>query len=291
MHLSLFNQHRHRLFDIAYRMLGSVSDSEDVIQEAWLKWHKLILADIDNPAAYLTTMVTRLAIDALRERQAQTKSYKGPWLPEPLLTEPGPGALLERLDDLSFAFMMLLEQLSAQERAVFVLKEAFGLSHTDIGQALAIDVANSRQLLSRAKKRLQGISTESAGQDNHSRQQAALMQLMEALISGDIDKTRALLTTDSIAYTDGGGVVSAAIIPLEGAERIFQVFTHIIKTNTDPTRVQWIEVNGDNGLAIFRNEELVSVFVVELKGDLIHRVFVQRNPHKLEHLKHKLAMP
>ena len=194
---SWFQNERSRLWALAYRMLGTVSETEDVLQDAYLKLSDTDLGSIDNPPAYFTTVVSRLCIDRLRSRDKE--AYIGPWLPEPIVQDES-----ERFGAIHTAFLHLLENLNPKERAVFILKEAFDYGHQEVGQVLDITDASSRQLLKRAKQRLSKLQDYDLSPDPR----PVVNEFIEALVDDDLDRVETLLCADVVAFTDGGGVVS-----------------------------------------------------------------------------------
>lgn len=289
-----FQRHRNTLFGIAYRMLGSVADAEDILQDTWLRWQQLPEHTIESPIAYLTRMVSRLCLDQLRSRKIRDRNYPGPWLPDPLPTEPSmdesanhatggePLQLLASLEDISIAFMLILEKLSPMERAVFILKEAFDFDHKEISSTLSIETPASRQLLSRAKRKLG--AGRSKYQVEPERHRLLMTEFMTAIWQGDTASLKKLLTDDAVAYTDGGGVVTAARIPLEGPDRIIQVFSHIVKNSGENMQFHWLWLNGSWGVALYSPTEIIATITVAVTGDSIDRIYLTRNPKKLGHI-------
>ena len=287
-----FQQYRNMLFGIAYRMLGSVADAEDVLQDAWIRWQQSSNHAIDSPKSYLTRVVSRLCIDQLRSRKLRDKNYPGPWLPDPLPVEPsgehhaasplGPPQILASIDDISIAFMLILEKLSPTERAVFILKEAFDFEHQEISSILDIEVPNSRQLLGRAKKRLaEGRTKYKVDPEQH---KVLMTEFIAAVWQGDTQSLKNLLTEDAVALTDGGGVVTAARIPLEGPDRIIQVFSHIANNSAKDAKLHWLWLNGSWGIALQSDQKIIGAITIATVGTRIDRIYLTRNPSKLRHI-------
>ncbi len=270
MDTEFFTNERSRLWAIAYRMLGTVSETEDVLQDAYIKCTDVDFTQVDNPPAYLTTVVSRLCIDRLRVRDKE--SYVGPWLPEPVCDDE-----TERFGAIHTAFLHLLENLNPKERAVFILKEAFDYDHREVGEVLDISDASSRQLLKRAKQRLGKLDEIDLTPDPR----PVVNQFVEALVADDLDKVESLLCEDVIAYTDGGGVVRAAIIPLEGIERIKTVFGHLFRKFEGEGKFEWRKINGNWGLIIDQGEGNLTVATYVLEQGKLHRIYMMRNPEKL----------
>ncbi len=282
----LFEAQRDKLKAIAYRMLGTMSDAEDVLQDGYLRWSqhwgRQDRSKIDNPAGYLTSLVTRLCLDRLRHRRVERAHYVGPWLPEPVLTETraDPAQQTELLQSINTAFLLLLESLSPTERAVFTLKEAFDYSHADISNLLGVSLAQSRQLLHRAHRRLSEKTTGDSKPGGET-VEPIVEAFYLAAMDGDMDKLATLLCEDVVAYSDGGGVVSAALIPLEGIERVSTVFAHIISRAGSNLRWQWCDINHQRGVILRENDGLNNVTTFDLKHGKIHRIYTMRNPRKL----------
>ncbi len=296
-----FQQHRSTLFGIAYRMLGSVADAEDILQDTWLRWQQCSSNDIRSPKAYLTRVTSRLCIDKLRSRKLRDKDYPGPWLPDPLpgehpeqldtgnATSKNPPDILATLGDISIAFMLILEKLSPTERAVFILKEAFDFEHKEISSILDIEVPHSRQLLSRSKQRLaQGRTRYQVDPEHHKR---LMTEFMSAIEGGDTVRMKDLLTENAVALTDGGGVVTAARIPLEGPDRIIQVFSHIANNSAKDAQMSWQWLNGSWGITLQLGDEVIGTITVATVGDRIDRIYLTRNPTKLRHLHPDKSKP
>lgn len=277
---SLFNRHRARLHAIAYRMLGAVAESEDVVQETWLRWHETDHSTLDNPEAWLVTVVTRLSIDRLRAAKAQRENYVGIWLPEPvLMASPAtPAEIHEFADDVSVAFLFMLERLSPEARAAFLMREVFDEDYGDIAQTLGKTEPACRQLVRRAKLQLkQETPRHSVSRETHHR----LMEgFADAMRRGDFHGLNALLNEDAELIGDGGGKV-AAFSSLVGGKRLAQLFYAGKRKYGEDMRVEVARVNGQWTLLRFIGGQLESVQSYETDGKRIDRVLVQRNPEKL----------
>ena len=273
--------HEKRLLGLAYRLLGSYADAQDMVQDAYLRLHQAATPP-DSVEAYLYRVVSNLCIDRLRRLKVERKSYFGPWLPDPIADDDID--VLERKDDLSMAFMLVLEKLSPAERVVYVLRQAYDFSFAEIAELLEISVDSARQRAHRAAKRLQGIELE----DSLSYQQQAelLTTLSAKLVQADITGLVKMLAVDVVALTDGGGVASAAVRPVEGAERVAQVFTFLTNKpgNAENFEYHFMRVNGGCAVVILEHGEIHSCNQVTVKNGLIDFVFVTRNPHKLKQL-------
>ena len=271
-----------RLEGLAYRMLGSVADAEDVVQEARLRLLKQAEAP-DNEDAWLFRVVTNLSLDRLREQKRRREDYPGPWLPEPLPTGE-PDHIAELAEDLSMGLVLMLERLSPVERAVFVLREGFELSFADIGAALDASAASCRQRYRRAKDHLNTPTPRNP--DDADAQQIMLERLLAAVAERDLDGLVSLFSEDCVAYADGGGVVSAAIIPITDPRRIAQVTMHIAHKLMQEGAVafNWQALNGGPGLLVTLDGVLVSTVQLEVANGRVARLYIVRNPEKLAHL-------
>lgn len=282
----IFEEHRDTMYGIAYRMLGSLSDAEDVVQDAWFRWRGTDVHALESPGAYLATMISRMCIDRLRRRRIEKQNYVGPWLPEPLVTVADePDASVSRAESISMAFLHVLENLSPLERGAFILKDVFDYSHDAIADALDIQPAHSRQLLRRARARLDKFDvapTMSTEEDTR----ALLESFLDAVMNGEIEHLRTLLSEDVIALSDGGGRASAALIPLVGFEKVTTVLLHLVKNQETPLRFERAIVNGMPGTVAYQGDELHSVHTADVKDGKIVRIYSIRNPDKLHFVVH-----
>jgi RNA polymerase sigma-70 factor (ECF subfamily) len=298
----LFEAHRPLLFSIAYRMLGSASDAEDVVQDAWVRLRGVAAEDVRSPKALATTVVTRLCLDRLKSARATREEYIGPWLPEPVLTSgtEAPDVLAQRSESVTLAFLLLLETLSPEERAVFLLKEVFDYDHADIAEALGTTAANSRQLLHRAKEKLRGADAAQrldAGNVKAAATYAArevAERFAVAFSAGDASDFAQLLTEDVTFISDGGGKVSAARRPLAGRDTVvhFLVGVHRAARATGLARraaVTPLEVNNEPAVAIRVDGQLDSIYVLSPRGGGVAGIRVIRNPDKLAFIARQLA--
>jgi RNA polymerase sigma-70 factor (ECF subfamily) len=270
-----------RLFGIAYRMLGSRSDAEDVVQDAWLRWHEADHAAMRSTEAWLVTVTTRLAIDRLRSRKSERESYFGWWLPEPLVEsdEDTPEAAAELASDLSVAFLWVLERLSVDERAAFLLRQAFDLDYKEIASILEKSEAACRQLVSRASERVrEGRPRYEVPRHAH---KELLSRFMQAASTGDRDAMKSMLTLDAKLVADGGGKVPSFGQILEGASRIAGVFWSL--EHAAPGRVAYrlARVNGEPGLLRYVDGEIESAQSFAFESGRIANIYIVRNPDKL----------
>ncbi|MFN7916686.1 MAG: RNA polymerase sigma factor SigJ [Vicinamibacterales bacterium] len=291
----IFQSDRPRLFSIAYRMLGSASDAEDVLQDAWLRYSTADRDAVRSPQAFATTIVTRLCLDRLKSARATREQYIGPWLPEPVLTSTadGPDTLAQRAESVTLAFLVMLEQLAPDERAVLLLKDVFGYDHGEVAEMLGVSPENSRQLLHRAKHRLQGQEQPPRGTFDARR--AVAERFTRAFATGDAPTLASLLRHDIGLWSDGGGKVSAARRPLLGLDEVVRFLVGLHRTSHRPgvPQGQWsgriVEVNAEPALLIFDAGVLVSVFVLTVEDEQVAAIRVVRNPDKLGALARQLG--
>ncbi len=285
-----FEAERARLTRLAYRMLGERGAAEDVVQETWLRWAKTDTSSIGSPAAWLTRAASRLAIDALRKAKVRREDYVGPWLPEPEVApfedeEDSEDARSERI---SLGFLHVMERLTPDERAAFILHDAFDCGYDEIAVALNKTEVACRKLVSRARERVR--SGRPRFETDRAQQQRIVNAFMAAAFTGDAAKMKALLTEDAIVYTDGGGKVRAALRPLIGPDDAVHVLTSVARKYAGvPGRGFPVSVNGQYGLAIETAEGLSTIYTAEIENGRIARLFVLRNPDKLERAKAALA--
>jgi RNA polymerase sigma-70 factor (ECF subfamily) len=284
-----FNALRPRLQGIAYRMLGSAAEAEEVVQDAWLRWSEADRASLESPEAWLVTITTRLSIDRLRAAKVQREHYVGFWLPEPVLSEspPTPEQLLARADEVSLAFLTVLERLAPEARAAFLLREVFDCDYADLARTLGKSEAACRQLVSRAKTQLRDERPRFAvAPDTHFK---LLRGFAEAMTGGDFAALRALLADGAELIGDGGGKVPSFGKPLLGGQRIAQLYYATSRRAQAGLRVQLARINGEWGLLRFIDGALESAQTCETDGERIQRIHVQRNPDKLARIAARLA--
>ena len=276
-----FNGLRPRLQKIAYRMLGSVAEAEDIVQDVWLRWHAAALEAIDNAEAWLVAVTTRMSIDRLRAAKIQREHYAGIWLPEPQMTDfpATPEEATERADDVSVAFLMLLERLTPEARAAFLLREVFDADYHEVAQAIGKTEAACRQLVSRAKAQLRDERPRHAvPRETHLR---LLRTFAQALEHGDFPAINALLAEDAMLIGDGGGKVQSFPKPMEGGRRIAQLFYASSLRYGSELSIKFVVLNGQWALLRFIEGKLESAQSFETDGERIVRIHVQRNPDKL----------
>jgi RNA polymerase sigma-70 factor (ECF subfamily) len=287
MNRSEFDELRPLLFSIAYRMLSSVADAEDVVQDAFLRYQRALDngADIGSPKAYLSAIVTRLAIDQLRSARQRRESYVGNWLPEPLLTDVNdPSRLTEQADSLSAAFLLILERLSPVERAVFLLHDVFAYDYDEIAEIVGKSQVNCRQLAARARRHVE--AEKPRFEASRRKRDELAKRFFAATTAGDVGGLVELLANDVVVYGDGGGEVPQWTRPIVGADKVSRLFAgvgnQIAHANA---RIELREVNGQPG-AIVRDHQgkVVSVFMLDIVAGAIQTIRSIVNPDKLRHI-------
>jgi len=277
----VFDSMRPRLHGIAYRMLGSTEEAEEVVQDAWLRRRQAANGAIGNEEAWLVATVTHLAIDRLRSAKVEREHYIGMWLPEPVLSDnsPSPEQMLEKAQNISIAFLTMLERLSPESRAAFLMREVFGASYSDISGILGKTETASRQLVHRAKLQiLEKRKRFRVAPEEHIR---LLKEFAAAAQRGDFAALRSLLSDDAVFIGDGGGKVPSFDAPLKGRDRIAQLYLATSKRYGDGVRMRIVPINGEWGFLRFIGGILESVQSVESDGARIIRIHAQRNPEKL----------
>lgn len=272
---SIFDRYRPLLFSIAYRMLGSVMDAEDIVQEAFVRWQRASAAEVRSPKAYLSAVVTRLCIDELRPARIRREEYVGPWLPEPLPTEPAPD-----LDEsLSMAFLVLLESLNPTERAVFLLREVFEYGYDEISRLVGKSEANCRQIARRAR---QSVAARRPRFERSPEQEERLVQqFVETCESGDMEGLVSLLSDDITVWSDGGGKVAAARHPIHGSEKVARFLLGLLSKAPPTFVVRLARVNGGPGIIGYVDGHPLNVLTFDVVGGRIRAIRIVLNPEKL----------
>jgi RNA polymerase sigma-70 factor (TIGR02957 family) len=277
--LVAFTAVRRRLFGIAYRMLGSVAEAEDVVQDVWIRWQNYDdKASLDSTEAFLVTMATRQSITVATSARGRRETYIGPWLPEPVDTSADPTLGAERAEALETAVLMLLEKLTPTERAAYVLREAFDYPYETIATIVAVSAANARQLVSRARRHLADGRRAPVPAAEHRR---LLEAFLEAARNGDIARLETLLAEDVISYSDGGGAVRASKFPVVGRERVAKFFRAFASHFWESVETRIVESNGTEAVELLHGETRVAVVSIGYTDAGITRVFWQMNPAKL----------
>jgi len=283
---AVFTETRPLLFSIAYRMLGSVADAEDIVQDAYLRWQRTPDLEVREPRAYLTTVVTRLAINELKSARVQRETYVGPWLPEPLVTEHAPdsSASVELAESLSMAFLVMLERLSPIERAVLLLHDVFDFDYAEIARIVDKSEANCRQLLSRAKKH---VVAEEARFDADREQAARLTQrFTDAAGAGDMEGMLAVLAEDITLWADGGGKVpGAALRPIHGADAVARfVIGRTTQFATAERTTRPAQINGQPGFVVYASGRPLTALIFHVRDGRIRAIYAVGNPDKLRNV-------
>ncbi len=283
-----FIAHRNLLFTVAYEMLGSAADAEDVLQETWLRWANVDLDAVLDQRAYLVRITTRQALGRLRTLGRRKESYVGPWLPEPLLTAPDVAEDVELADSVSMAMLLVLETLTPTERAVFVLREVFGLEYDEIAEAVDKSAAAVRQIAHRARahvaaRRPRGVVSPAEIRD-------ALEAFRRAVETGDLQSLLDILAPDVVALTDGGGVKQAQLQPIVGAETVARFFAARSDRVGAGMTLEPAEVNGGPALIVRFNGEIDGVVAVRVEDGVLTGLYLVRNPEKLSHVERETAV-
>jgi RNA polymerase sigma-70 factor, ECF subfamily len=279
--VEVFEAQRGTLFGIAYRMLGSVADAEDIVQEAWLRWDAAD-TDVDNPRAYLARTVTNLSLNHLGSATTRREQYVGPWLPEPLVTEPDAAREVEQAESVSLAMLVVMETLSPLERAVFVLKEVFGFPYGEIARVLDRSEASVRQVGHRARSHVQSRRPRYAPADEV---RDVTEQFLAACMGGDLNKMLELMAPDVTAWTDGGGKVQAALRPLHGPDKVARWLLGVLRRQTEAIQVRSADVNGQPGIVMMLAGRPDAVGVLDVEDGRITALRLVRNPDKLHGLR------
>lgn len=275
---AVFAAVRPRLFGIAYRMLGSWSDAEDIVQEAWLRWQDTDRSVVGNPAAFLATTTTRLCINAFQSARARRETYVGPWLPEAVDTSADPTVGAERGEALELAVLLLLEKLTPTERAAYILRESFAYAYPEIAAVLQLSQVNARQLVSRARRHVAAERREPVAAAEHRR---LLQAFLAAAQTGDMATLETLLAADVVSYSDGNGAARAARVPVVGRIRVARFTTAFRDRFWPATRVEWVEANGTAGALISTDGTAMALLTVRTTDQGIDQIQWLMNPDKL----------
>ena len=285
-----FERYRVLLFSIAYRMTGSASDAEDLVQETYLRYQAGADQEITSLKAYLSTIITRLALDHLKSARVVREEYIGTWLPEPILTAEDGGFPLESIEQqeaLSFAFLRLLEALSPPERAVFLLHEVFDYPFSEIGVMLEKSTANCRQIFHRARQALQ--DNRMRFDPEPQRQRQLLLSFLSAYQAGNMTALTSLLAQDAISWSDGGGKVQTNLKPIYGQQAVARFWTRVANKNQQPLTTSLAEINGSPALLFWDEGRLVGVVSLTLGAVGIQEIYALLNQDKLAYLQKQLA--
>lgn len=279
--VAVFDAQRRRLFGIAYRMLGTVADAEDIVQDTWIRWQNTDRSRVDEPAAFLATIATRLSINVLQSARTRRETYIGPWLPEPVNTDDDPALGAERAEALQFAILLTLEKLTPTERAAYILREAFDYPYPRIAEVISTSVVSARQLVSRARAHLASARQATV---EPSVQRRLLEAFLSAARKGDAQELEKLFAEDVVSYTDGNGVKLAARIPVIGRRRVatfVAAFAHHFWTGKS---IDWVQVNGQPAVTLTENGEVTTAITVTTSNEGILQLLWVMSPHKLGHV-------
>ena len=274
-----FVAHRNLLFTVAYEMLGSAADAEDVLQETWLRWAEVDQAEVREERAYLVRITTRLALNRLRTMKRRKEAYVGPWLPEPLLTTPDVAEDVELAESVSMALMLVLETLAPTERAVFVLREVFDVGYGEIAEAVGKTPAAVRQIASRARRHVDARRPREVVSARQTR--AVLESFQRALEGQDMQGLLDLLAPDVVLMSDGGGVKQAALRPVSGADKVVRFIVGGIGKAQVAVAGEPVVVNGNPALALHVDGAFDGIMAVRVEGGRISGLYFVRNPEKL----------
>ncbi|MCU1677901.1 MAG: polymerase, sigma-24 subunit, subfamily [Frankiales bacterium] len=275
----IFNEHRGRLNGVAYRVLGRVADVEDVVQDAWLRWSRADAAAVEDPEAYLVRVTTRLAIDRLRSAQARREAYVGPWLPEPILTSPDVADSVALADSVSTAMLLVLESLSPLERAVFVLKEAFGYSYGEIAGFVGRSEVSVRQTAARARAHVEDhrmrYDTDQATRT------AVTERFLAACVGGDLERLLEVLAPEVTLVSDGGGLAPAPRKAITGWELVARALLTFAGRLPEAPSVEVVQLNGGPGIVVRSAGVAAVAMILHLVGGRIETIHLVSNPEKL----------
>lgn len=284
MDVTVFEQHRSRLTGLAYGMLGSMMDAEDVVQDAYLRWMGVDASTIDSPAAFLTTITTRIAIDRLRSARVKREQYVGPWLPEPIIraAEPDPADVVSEAESLSIAMLTALERLQPVERAVLLLREVFDYDYGEIADIVDRSPANCRQIAKRARERAGDMSRSRPSSPTES---AVIAHYIDAVTAGDVDRLAEIFAQDVVLVADGGGRARAARHPLFGAVRVAKHLIGVQPQTPEGTVVEIVRANGEITIMGLLQGTPIGLITFEIHDELVTGIRALLNPEKLERLE------
>jgi RNA polymerase sigma-70 factor (TIGR02957 family) len=283
-----FLAHRNLLFTVAYEMLGSAADAEDVLQETWLRWAGVDLDEVRDQRAYLVRITTRQALTRLRTLGRRRESYVGQWLPEPLLTAPDVAEDVELAESVSMAMLLVLETLAPTERAVFVLHEVFDVGYDEIAEAVDKSPAAARQIAHRARAHV--AARRPRGATSAAEARGALEAFRRAIETGDLQGLLDVLAPDVVLVGDGGGVKQAVLRPVAGADRVARLLVTGLGRAGAPVSMRPAQVNGHPSLVVRLDGELDTVVAVRIDDGLITGLYAVRNPEKLSHMEQETSL-
>jgi RNA polymerase sigma-70 factor (ECF subfamily) len=280
----IFEEHRPLLFSIAYRMLGSAADAEDMLQEAFLKWQQGSGPEVESPRAFLSTIVTRLCLNHLKSAKVRREEYVGPWLPEPIMGEVSePDHMAKLADSLSMAFLVVLENLTPLERAVFLLRDIFDYDFGEVSAIVGKSGQNCRQILSRARRKIFRKRPSHAA--TREQKERIVEKFLKASMEGSAEDLLALFSEDITLYSDGGGKVLAALNPIYGQEKVLRFIQGILKKrDIEFAEIRVAEINGEPGILTYIKGKLFNATVLDIQNGRIRNLFLVSNPEKLRRL-------
>ncbi|TXN28326.1 RNA polymerase sigma-70 factor [Lacisediminihabitans profunda] len=279
--VAVFASVRRRLFGIAYRMLGTSSDADDIVQDVWVRWQTCDRSLVLDPPAFLATATTRLAINVLQSAHSRRETYIGPWLPEPVNTSDDPALGAERGEALGFAMLLLLEKLTPTERAAYILREAFDYPYEQIAQIVQLKEPATRQLVSRARKKL---TTERRVPVESTEQRRLLAAFLQAAQQGDVTTLEELFASDVVSYSDGNGVRFAARIPVHGRSRVAKFIAAFSTHFWTGKTIDWVELNGQQAVTLTEDGTVTTALTMTVGDDGIQQLMWIMNPDKLGHV-------
>lgn len=274
--MDAFEEHRKYLFGIAYRMLGSAADADDMVQETFLRWQASEQATVHSPRAFLSTIITRICLDRLKEAHSKRIDYVGPWLPEPLATE---GDAVEAAESISLAFLVLLESLTPLERAVHLLHDVFDYRHEEIANIIGRDAATCRKILERARKDI--VARRPRYAPSREAHREMVVRFATAVATGDVAALESLLAADAVSIGDGGGKALAARKPIEGRDAVIKLYANLTKFFDATTTTEVREVNGWPAIVMHHGGRIMGVVQLETDGESIFAIRSTLNPDKL----------
>jgi RNA polymerase sigma-70 factor (TIGR02957 family) len=284
----VFVAHRNLLFTVAYEMLGSAADAEDVLQETWLRWADVEVDEVREPRAYLVRITTRLALNRIRSLSRRRESYVGPWLPEPLLTSPDVAEDVELADSVSMAMLLVLETLTPTERAVFVLRDVFAFPYEEIASAVDKSPAAVRQIAHRARNHVDARRPrEVVGSAERER---VIERFMSAVATGDLQSLMDVLAPDVVLISDGGGKKQAALRPIHGADKVIRWLVGVTERAPGEPSVELTTVNGAVGLRLLVDDVLDTIATLRIDGGRVTGLYLVRNPDKLGRVEEEVPL-
>jgi RNA polymerase sigma-70 factor (TIGR02957 family) len=291
-----FEAHRDLMFAVAYRMLGTVADAEDAVQDAWLRWSAAPRRDVADPRAYLARVITNTSLNRLRSVRARREAYVGPWLPEPLLTQAGPDSAerAELTESVSLAMLVVLESLTPEERAVFVLREVFGFGYAEIGAALGRSDVSARQLAHRAREHVQ--ARRPRFEVDTGQQREVTQRFLDAAVGGDLDRLLTVLAPDVTLVSDGGGQVKAALRPVTGAAKVARFIAAISARpyqgfEISEMNLELAEINGAPGALVMAGGRTIIAISWLVAGGQVTAIQIISSPDKLAAISAGRVLP